>query len=168
MRSSSSGSHVLDLPSAGSNSSSCDEDLHEFSSQSDLDSLTFDSAEGPTQLEHTFARLQEAELMRNGFLSLTQRVELNRNILQHLLRSPPGLDQSESRVESNTGESVESNIKFSVEHNAMVFIILYKCRLISMDCFVFNKCGVCCLSYGIFECRFLSRDTVHYRTSILS
>lgn len=107
MRSSSSGSHVLDLPSAGSNSSSCDEDLHEFSSQSDLDSLTFDSAEGPTQLEHTFARLQEAELMRNGFLSLTQRVELNRNILQHLLRSPPGLDQSESRVESNTGSDLD-------------------------------------------------------------
>lgn len=92
----------MDSLAVGSSTSS-DEDLSEFSFQSgpDIDCPT------AGQLENTFVRLQEVELERNNFMSLTHRVELNRSILQHLLRSPAAIGQSESREESVTGSDLD-------------------------------------------------------------
>lgn len=108
MRSIGSGTHVLDSLAAGSSTSS-DEDLSEFSFQSGPDSVMFDPSDCPSagQLENTFVRLQEVELERSSLLSLSHRVELNRSILQHLLRSSAALSQSESREESVTGSDLD-------------------------------------------------------------
>lgn len=107
MRSSS--SHVLDPLTAGSFSGSSDEDLPEFSSQSDLDSVTFAPSEGSAEsdVQYTITRLQEVELERSNTLSLTQRVEMNRSILQQLLRSPAAIGQSEIMGDNNTGSDLD-------------------------------------------------------------
>ncbi|XP_020793801.2 uncharacterized protein KIAA1614 [Boleophthalmus pectinirostris] len=111
MKSNSSGTHVLDPVTAGSTSCSSDEDLLEFSSQSDLDSLTFDPCESTADSEvpYPFTGLQEAELLRTNIMSLTQRVQLNRSILQHLLKAPAaeGQGQSERGGENNTGSDLD-------------------------------------------------------------
>lgn len=102
MRSSS--SHALDPLIAGSSSGSSDEDLPEFSSQSDLDSGTFPPSEGSADNEgqYAVARLQEVELERSNVLTLTQRVEMNRSILQRLLRSPAAVENTR-----NTGSNLD-------------------------------------------------------------
>ena len=104
MRSSS--AHLLDPLAAGSFAGSSDEELPEFSSQSDLDSVTFAPSEGSAdgEVQFAIARLHEVELERSSVLSLTQRVELNRSVLQQLLRSPSAAGQSENT--RDTGASL--------------------------------------------------------------
>ncbi|KAK7889880.1 hypothetical protein WMY93_025440 [Mugilogobius chulae] len=109
MRSSSCGTPVLETLTAASTSCSSDEDLPEFSSQSDLDSLTFDPCEGSVdgEVSYPFSGLQEAELVRSNILSLSEKVQLNRSILQQLLRSPAAVSQSEDTGQSNPGSEFD-------------------------------------------------------------
>ncbi|GAA6226288.1 uncharacterized protein LOC108874036 isoform X3 [Lates japonicus] len=150
MRSRILGAQVMGLapPPAGSASCSSDEDspvsmcvsAGEADSQTDLDSLvsfSLDSSSlcsAPEHLEHTWTcvtprgdqvSLQE-EQRRSSLLSLTQKVQVNRRILQHLLtnqRTHLDDSQSESREYSNTGSVVdESEILLRGKNNQSLFV----------------------------------------------
>ncbi|XP_018517945.1 uncharacterized protein si:dkey-121a11.3 [Lates calcarifer] len=150
MRSRTLGAQVMGLtpPPTGSASCSSDEDspvsmcvsAGEAESQTDLDSLvsfSLDSSSlcsAPKNPEHTWTcvtpggdqvSLQE-EQRRSSLLSLTQKVQVNRRILQNLLtnqRTHLDDSQSESREYNNTGSVVdESEILLRGKNNQSLFV----------------------------------------------
>ncbi|CAL1592687.1 unnamed protein product [Knipowitschia caucasica] len=101
MRSSINGALVIDTVTAASTSCSSDEDLPDFSSQSDLESVACDPSDAPADggVASPFTGPQETQV-----LSLAQRVQLNRIILQQLLKSPPA-----ENTETNSGSDLDES-----------------------------------------------------------
>ncbi|XP_044057120.1 uncharacterized protein LOC122878399 isoform X2 [Siniperca chuatsi] len=147
MRSRSSRTQVLDLAPPPARSASCSsvEELPvshsvsagEVHSQTDLDSLMssdFDSCSATEHLANTWICItrgedqviQQGVLRRNSFLSLSQRVQVNRRILQHLLinqRTHLDDSQSESREHNDTGFVLnDSEILLGDENHHSLFV----------------------------------------------